>query len=149
MLARLRENLSFKLLALIAAILLHAYVANQQNPSQTRSLTVPIALNHLSSGLLTPAKPGTVEVSGASAPGFITRHPSLLVPSTATATGPADDVDSVVRLVVKPDVTGATDTVDDDYQLLPVDAQGNDVANVQIEPETAHVQSGVVETGRT
>jgi len=91
----------------------------------------------------------SVEVSGASAPGFVTKRPSLLVPSTATAVGPANAVDSIARLVVKPDVTGATDTVDDDYHIMPVDAQGNDVANVQITPETAHVQIGVVETGRT
>jgi len=225
MLARLRENLSFKLLALVAAIMLHMYVASQQNPSQTKTVTVPIAVKDLPPGLI-PGKPGpvmvnltgtsdelakvadmnvvatvdlkhahigqntglpvdveltpsslnssighsdfkprslvinieerrrrklpvTVEVSGASAPGFVTKRPSLLVPSTATATGPANDVDSIARLVVKPDITGATDTVDDDYQIVPVDSQGNDVANVQIIPETAHVQIGVVETGRT
>jgi YbbR domain-containing protein len=73
----------------------------------------------------------------------------LLVPSAATATGPANEVDSIARLVVKPDVTGATDTVDDDYQILPVDAQGNEVPDVQVSPQTAHVQIGVVEAGRT
>ena len=225
MLARLRENLSFKLLALIAAIMLHAYVSSQQNPSQTKTVTIPIAVKNLPPGLLMAGKPGmlmvnltgasedlakiadmnvaasvdlrharigpnaalpldveltpasikttvavdyrpktlsieldekrrrklpiSVEVSGTSAPGFVTRRPSLLVPSLATATGPADEVDSIVRLVVKPDVTGATDTVDDDFQIMPVDAQGNDIANVQLTPDTAHVQIGVVETGRT
>lgn len=226
MLARLRENLSFKLLALVVAIMLHTYVADQQNPSQPRSFTIPITVKDLPEGLLMTAKPGsvmvnltgtadelsrigdmnvvagvdlkharigangglpvdvelspyslhdsiaisefrprtvsvdlverrrrrlpvTVAVSGTLAAGFVARKPSVLVPSMATAMGPADAVDSIAHLVVKPDITGATDTVDDDYQIIPIDAQGNGIADVEIDPDTAHVQIGIVEAGRT
>jgi len=223
MLARIRENLHFKLLALIVAIILHMYVSGQQNPIQPATLTVPVTFRNLPQGLMPPkpvsvmvtltgpldkvknltelnvsasvdlqnARPGMnpglpvrvdlspptlksavswearpsvlglqvaermrrrlpiiAVVNGASAAGYTARAPSV-VPSIATVIGAADSVRSVARLVVRPDVTGATDTVDDDYQIIPLDTQGNDLPDVKISPDAAHVQIGIVETDRT
>jgi YbbR domain-containing protein len=50
MLAIFRENLPYKIAALIFAILLHIYVAGQQSP--TRVMTVPLILRNLPPGLL-------------------------------------------------------------------------------------------------
>jgi YbbR domain-containing protein len=223
MLARIRENLHFKLLALIVAIILHMYVSEQQNPTQPATLTVPLTYRNLPQGLMPPkplsimvtltgpldkvknltelnvtasvdlqnARPGMnpalpvridlspptlksavscearpsmlavmvaermrrrlpvfAVVNGASAAGYTAQPPSI-VPSIATVIGAADSVKVVARLVVRPDVTGATDTVDDDYQIIPLDALGNDVPDVKISPDAAHVQIGIVETDRT
>lgn len=226
MLARLRENISFKLFALVVAILLHMYVSNQQSPNQSHdtysvqlniknvpagdllinkpgSVMVTIAgssdeiarisemnfaatvdLRHAHTGVntglpvdveVTPAaikssisyevKPRTVtlqlderrerrmsisvEVTGVSATGLVARRPSLLVPSLATVTGPATEVDSISRLVIRPDITGARDSVDEDYPIIPLDAQGDQVTSVQVTPETAHVLIDVVDASHT
>ncbi len=52
MLASLRDNIEYKLLALGFAIALHFYVASQVNPHATRTLSVPLTVQNLPPGLL-------------------------------------------------------------------------------------------------
>lgn len=52
MLAPLRENLTYKLLALGFAIALHFYVVGQENPVQTRTLLVPLTVRGLPPDLI-------------------------------------------------------------------------------------------------
>ena len=52
MLARIRENLTYKLLALGFAIALHFYVVSQENPAQTRTVYVPLTVRGLPPNLL-------------------------------------------------------------------------------------------------
>ena len=56
MLARFRENLIYKLLALGFAVALHFYVAGQENPAQSRTVYVPLAARGLPPSLLFDAK---------------------------------------------------------------------------------------------
>lgn len=224
MFARIRENLAYKMLALIVAIFLRLYTSSLDNPTQTVQKTVPLNAKDVPAGLLlagniTPitvsltgtaddlsrmnevnidasvdvshgqagANPGlpvtvtmlpgshsgvtisdfhprvqtvmlaqvvrkrlpmVVLVQGSSKNGYSQRTPSV-VPSEARVVGPADSVDAVARLVVRPDITGATDTVDDDFDIIPEDADGNEVPDVRVVPDTAHVSIGIIETGQT
>lgn len=52
MLASLRENLLYKLLALAFALALHFYVAGQTNPASSRTLLVPLAAQNVPAGLI-------------------------------------------------------------------------------------------------
>lgn len=87
-------------------------------------------------------------LTGALAPGYSTSNPSV-VPTMATVVGAADEVDSVSKLVIRADVTGATDNIEDDFQIVPIDAAGNDVPDVKVKPDFAHVQIGVLHSGLT
>ncbi|MGO8672894.1 MAG: YbbR-like domain-containing protein [Capsulimonadaceae bacterium] len=221
MFARLRENLGLKILATALSIVLRLFVAAQQNPIQTRQVTLTVSPRYLPEYLLLASKSltttvslsGTVEdlnraqesisasvdlhsahpgvnpgvpisvdlasthgvtittvqprtisvqvvarvharmpivvaTAGTSAIGYAPQRPSV-VPSMATVIGAADRVAEVARLVVRPDVTGATDTVDDDFPISALDAQGAEVSDVHVSPDTAHVKIGIVPTAQT
>jgi YbbR domain-containing protein len=111
---------------------------------ETQPRTISIQLSEIRHTHL----PITVTVEGSSGSGYSALKPAV-VPATASVSGAADIVDTVTRLVVKPDLTGATDTVDDDFPIVPVDAGGIEVTGVKVTPETAHVQIGIVEASRT
>lgn len=224
MLSRLRDNLAYKLLALLCAIALRWYVSNQQNPRQTRPLVVtlvaqgvpdgyvlvdknvPISVNvdgpldalnrlpddgvtatvdltHAHAGrnaalpvhaaVIAPGvrdllsvsdiRPQTVSLmleeqhrrrlslsvspSGTPAAGF-TIGRSETIPGDVTVIGGADVVDEVARIVVRPHVSGATGPVEEDDPTVAVDIHGNDVSDVTLSPDTAHVRIGIVESAR-
>lgn len=205
--AFLRENLPYKLLALIFAVLLHFYVVNQQNPA--RMLTVPLTVRNLPTDVLmgqdaprevtltlsgpsddldhvaiadvtasvdlsqarpgksltlpvqikTPddiaatANPDVVALSvvskqtrrlavaatdpGPPLPGYRFMTPRVS-PPLATVAGSPDAVTSVARLVAKVDASAAG-TVDDDFDIIALDAQGSQVPNITLTPARTHV----------
>ena len=68
MLARLRDNLSYKVLALLCACALRWYVDAQQNPMKTRTVTADVVTRNLPDGMLiadqsTPSVTVTLEGS--------------------------------------------------------------------------------------
>ncbi len=72
MLAALRENWKYKLLALVCALALHSYVVGQSAAGQTRTLIVPLTLHNAPPNLIVDEKP--------------------LPQISITLDGPADDV---------------------------------------------------------
>ena len=221
MLARLRDNLSYKVLALLCACALRWYVDAQQNPMKTRTVTTDVVTRNLPDGMLiadqsTPSvtvtlegslddlsrvsdtnveavadlsgahtgrqtsvpvevklaggAPGAVTISdteprtitltlqpkrkrrmgirvdpsGTPPEGYVFRKPDL-APQEATVVGGEDVVARVAHLVVRPEVSGASGVVEDDYQVRPLDDQGRVVENVTLVPPTAHVRLGIVE----
>jgi YbbR domain-containing protein len=224
MFSRLRDNLAYKLLALLCAIALRWYVTNQQNPRQTRTLVVTLmaqgipdgyvlvdknvpisvnvdgpldALNRLpddgvsatvdlthahrgrNAGLpvhavvtapgvrdlvsVSEIRPQTVSLmveelhrrrlslsvspSGSPAAGYTLGRPAT-IPPDATVVGAADVVDQVARIVVRPHISGATGPVEEDDPTVAVDVHGNDVPDVVLMPDTAHVRVAIVESAR-
>ena len=69
--------------------------------------------------------------------------PPRITPRLVTVSGDADDVASVVRLVARVD-SGTVGTIDDDYDLIAIDAQGGEVANLTLSPPRAHVSIRMV-----
>ncbi len=206
--AFIRENLPYKIAALIFAVLLHIYVAGQQSPS--RVMTVPLAVRGLPPSLLLgedaprqmmltlsgpadavdQAGPGDVSAyvdltharagKGLVAPvlvsttGDLRADPAqdtvtlsllpretrrldvaaadpgpalsgyryeapLISPRAVTVSGPQDAVDAVTRLVVKTDAPADVGTVDGDFDIVALDAQGGQVQDVTLTPARAHV----------
>ncbi|BDI30153.1 hypothetical protein CCAX7_22040 [Capsulimonas corticalis] len=221
MLARLRDNLSYKVLALLCACALRWYVDAQQNPVKTRTVTPTVVTRNLPDGMLVTDQSATtvtvtlegsledlsrvpdssviavadlsnvhtgkqssvpveakltpgvssavtisdtephmimltlqpkrkrrmgirVDPSGAPPEGYVFRKPDV-APIEATVIGGEDAVNRVSRLVVRPEVTGASGMVEDDYQVRALDDQGRVVDNVTLAPPTAHVRLGIVE----
>lgn len=213
MLARLRENLIYKLLALGFAIALHFYVVAQENPSLSRTILVPLTvrglppnllfdekaapqisvtlngpadiLNHLpdadvvatvdlsqahagkntpksvhiilppgESGLGADAQPAVVSVGlankvkrmvpiSASDPGTPPAgylfHAARITPHYATLEGSQEAVASVHQIVANVDSGGAVGTIESDFPLVALDAQGAQVSDVAVTPTSAHV----------
>lgn len=221
MLARLRENLSYKVLALLCACALRWYVDAQQNPIKSRIVTCTVVTRNLPEGMLitdqssqvvkvtldgsmddlsqvsdgnvvatadlgnvragrqssvpveaklTSVAPSTVAISdteprtitltlqpkrkrrmglhvdpsGAPPEGYVFSKADI-APVEATVIGAEEVVDRVSRLVVRPEVTGASGMVEDDYQVRALDARGRVVDSVTLVPPTAHVRLGIVE----
>lgn len=225
MLARIRENWKYKILAIICAIALRYYVNAQQNPQKSRPVTMTLAIHNLPSGLVIVDKPInvsvtltgsnedlgrindsnvsalvdlrnthaglnsglpvdvsinppglrngitisevkprvvalqidqkrkrrlpiTVMIQGAPAPGFIVKRP-VLITKSAIMNGPSSLVSAVSKLVIKPDVTSASNSIDDEFQIIPQDVNGQDVPNIQVTPDTAQVQINILQEGRS
>ena len=225
MLARIRDNWTYKILAITCAIVLRCYIIAQQNPRLPRIVTNTLAVHSLPGGLVVVDKPTTVTVTlsgssedlnrlndasvsasvdlrnaraglntglpvdvsinppsirsgitisdykpktvslqidqkrkrwlpvsvilqGTPSPGYITHRPALITKS-AMISGPASLIDTVARLVIKPDISGSTNSIDDEFQIIPLDAAGRDAANIQISPDTARVQITVLQEGRS
>jgi len=60
--AKLRNNLTTKILSVIAAIVLWMYVMNEQNPPLESSFTVPLEIRNLAINLVAPDAPETVRI---------------------------------------------------------------------------------------
>ena len=203
-----RENLPYKIAALIFAVLLHVYVASQQSPA--RVMTVPLTVRSLPPNLLlgadaphqvmltlsgTPdavdrAEPGDVIASLdlahthagkglvvpilISAPDDLRADPTpdtvtlsllprearrmdvaaaepgpalagyryeapVITPRAVVVSGRQDAVDAVARLVVNVDAPADVGTVDGDFDIVALDAQGGQVQDVTLTPSHAHV----------
>ena len=64
--------------------------------------------------------------------------PPRITPRLVTVSGGPDDVASVARLVARVDAS-AVGTIDDDYDIVALDAQGGEVPGVTLSPPRAHV----------
>lgn len=206
--AFLKDNLPYKIAALLFAVLLHFYVADQQSPAHV--VTVPLAVRGLSPSLLLGEDPphqvmltlsgpadeldrlaltdisAYIDLTHAHAgknillpvqvktpedlhadptpdavtlsllplatrrlpviadspspalPGYRYEAPRV-VPREITVSGSDDAVDSVARLVVKPNASTPIGTVDDDFEVVALDAQGRQVPGVSLSPPRVRV----------
>ena len=64
--------------------------------------------------------------------------PARVTPRIITVAGGPDDVSAVTRLVARVDAT-SVGTVDDDFDIVALDAQGSEVPGVVLTPARAHV----------
>gem|GEM_PF-1039009 len=222
--SRFSDNFRYKLLALLCAIALRWYVANQQDQRQTRSLVVTLAAQSIPDGyvlldknvpisvvvegptdalnrlpddgvtatvdmthakggrdnilpvhasvtapgvrdivMISDIRPQTVSLmlqqqrrrrltlsvapAGSPAAGYTIARADT-IPGDATVIGGSDVVDNVARIVVRPHAAGATGPVEEDDPIIAVDTHGNDVADVTISPDTAHVRVVIAESAR-
>jgi YbbR domain-containing protein len=68
---------------------------------------------------------------------------AVVTPETASVTGPSSIVDQVVRVEAHVNIEPNGLDVDQDVDLVPVDAVGDRLTPVDVEPPTAHVQIAV------
>lgn len=69
---------------------------------------------------------------------------AAIEPAEVRVVGPRMAVDGVKRIVAVLDLTGVTDSVERSLPLRALDAEGNEVAQVQIRPETVKVRVPVI-----
>ncbi|MFL5775760.1 MAG: YbbR-like domain-containing protein [Chloroflexota bacterium] len=74
--------------------------------------------------------------------GLDVREP-VITPETVSVTGPASVVDQVVRVEAHVTIEPNGLDIDDDVDLIPVDAVGDRLTPVDVDPTTAHVQIAV------
>jgi YbbR domain-containing protein len=65
---------------------------------------------------------------------------AVVTPATVSVTGPASIVDQVVRVEANVTIDASGLDVDQDVELIPVDAVGDRLTPVDVEPPTAHVK---------
>ncbi|MGC9356635.1 MAG: CdaR family protein [Anaerolineae bacterium] len=90
--------------------------------------------------------PVAVTVEDTPAQGFVARSPSY-VPRTVTVRGPQSLVVEVVRCVVSLSVADKRQTVEDDFQLSPVNETGDEVPYVEVIPKTVTVEVPIEQLG--
>jgi YbbR domain-containing protein len=78
--------------------------------------------------------------------GFRTDPPQLQ-PASATLIGPTSAVNRVDHLQIDIDMTGRSQTFTQDLTIEPLDAQGQPVSGVSLEPSIAQVTIGIEELG--
>jgi YbbR domain-containing protein len=69
--------------------------------------------------------------------------------TTTIATGPQSSVDRVTKAIARVVIQPSGVSVDDDVSLVPLDALGERVTHVDLNPATVHVRIPVVSTART
>ena len=74
--------------------------------------------------------------------GLDVREP-VVTPETVSVIGPASIVDQVVRVEAHVTIEPNGLDIDDDVELIPVDAVGDRLTPVDVDPPTAHVQIAV------
>ena len=81
-----------------------------------------------------------VKVIQGPAPENLTVKPAVVTPSTVSIEGPASVVDRVVEVQANVTIEPSGLDVDRDVDLIPVDALGDRVTPVDVEPAAAHVR---------
>jgi YbbR domain-containing protein len=84
-----------------------------------------------------------VRVVPGAAPDDLDVRPAVVTPETVAIRGPASVVDRVVRVEANVVIEPSGLNVDRDVELIPVDALGDRVTPVDVEPATAHVRIDV------
>jgi YbbR domain-containing protein len=82
----------------------------------------------------------TVHVIQGLAPANLTVRPAIVTPSTVSIRGPASVVDRVTEVQANVNVEPSGLDVDRDVDLIPVDALGDRVTPVDVEPAAAHIR---------
>jgi YbbR domain-containing protein len=75
-------------------------------------------------------------------PGLDVRE-AVVTPETVSVTGPASIVDRVARVEANVVIESSGLDINDDVELIPVDAVGDRLTPVDVEPTTAHVEIAV------
>lgn len=84
-----------------------------------------------------------VTVTLGSVPDGLNIGPPQVEPSSVTVRGASSRVDVVTAVVARVPIDASALNVDRDIELIPVDANGNQVSNVEIDPERARVRIAV------
>ena len=84
-----------------------------------------------------------VEVTLAPVPEGLNLGPEQVNPSTATVRGPSSRVDAVARVLARVSIDASALNVDREIELVAVDADENQVPNVEIDPQRARVRIAV------
>ena len=84
--------------------------------------------------------------SGSPAPGYALGSKTL-APQSATVTGPASKVASVIGLQTSLQLENATRNIERELTILPVDESGNTVTGVQVIPSTVGVAQAIEQRG--
>ncbi|MDX1601337.1 MAG: CdaR family protein [Anaerolineales bacterium] len=90
--------------------------------------------------------PIDVQVNGEPAIGYRANTPTI-EPSQATISGPQSNVDRVIRAVVEVDISGRSTDFNQAVRLQPIDAEGQPVGDVDVQPITAEVSISVEDLG--
>jgi YbbR domain-containing protein len=90
-----------------------------------------------------------VQVNVGPTPAGLDVRPAVVTPSTVSIRGPASVVDRVVKVQATVDIEPSGLDVDRNVDLIPVDAVGDRVAPVDVEPAAAHVRVAVFKTLRS
>jgi YbbR domain-containing protein len=90
--------------------------------------------------------PVRLDTTGEPATGYETQEPDIS-PMTAFISGPASSADAVSELVAKIDLTGVKQSIIKVVDLLPLNANGQAVAGVTIEPKSVTVNIPVKQLG--
>lgn len=83
------------------------------------------------------AEPGTPPA------GYAYRTP-IITPPAADLVGDKVSVESVSQLLVKTDSPSSVGTVDSDFPIVPLDANGQQISNITVVPAMASVRIGIV-----
>ncbi len=84
-----------------------------------------------------------VTVSVGTIPDGVTVGPPQIEPGSVTVRGASSRVDSVSQVVARVSIDAAALNVDRDVELVAIDSNGNQVTNVDIDPERARVRIAV------
>ncbi len=114
-------------------------------PSEVVSIT-PARLEIVLDRRATKTVPVTVNVRGEVAVGYYASAP-LVEPRTVTVSGPEGAVRQVVAVQAEVSIEGARETIKRDLTLMPVDAEGQRVSGVSLEPSRAAVTVAVRQLG--
>ncbi len=96
--------------------------------------TVPVRLEQVEQKLV----PVRVDIAGTVPFGY-SFAPPVVKPDSVTVSGPASVLQRVVAAVVDLRLEGVTVTINSTYAPRPVDAQSNEVRNVQVDPPAVNV----------
>jgi YbbR domain-containing protein len=96
--------------------------------------------------LVSRQKPIRVEVTGSPARGYQAGDPVLDI-NTATVTGAESKVNQVIALSARLDIANATETIDAELNLRPVDESGTLVTGVQVSPDKVKVSQPITLLG--
>lgn len=80
-----------------------------------------------------------VTVTMGTVPDTVTVGPPNVDPQTVTVRGASSRVDSVSQILARVPIDASALNVDRDVDLVAVDANGNQVPNIEIDPQRAHV----------
>ncbi|HUR16202.1 MAG TPA: CdaR family protein [Candidatus Limnocylindrales bacterium] len=84
-----------------------------------------------------------ITVSIVSAPDGLDLGPPQTDPSSVTIRGASSRVDAVTQVLARVSVDASGLNIDRDFDLVPIDANGNQVPNVELEPERARIRIAV------
>ncbi len=98
-------------------------VAVQLDPVEVRAMPITVSLGSVADGL--------------------TLGPPQVDPGTVTLRGASSRVDQVSQVVARVSIDASALNVDREIQLMAVDGNGNQVGNVEIDPERARVRIAV------
>lgn len=90
--------------------------------------------------------PIEVEISGEPAIGYRATEPEL-DPSSAVLTGPSSAVERVAHLRAEVDLSGRSQDIDEQIELVPLSSNGEPVPDVELDPEMALVTIGIEDLG--